>query len=292
MELYQIYTPITAAPFAHHERHTEISPCSALKPYVRCFWGSEWPYKAGENEVIPRNLVTPDTCMDIIFTVNETKNRIDSSFSGIDDRAFQAGGRLMQKETVSTFAIRFYAWSAVLFSEDSLKHVRNTHMDAGQLFSRLKKDIGKRLFDAVTLRERIAIAEKYLLAHMRPGRENRLVMEGVSAIVRNRGQIKIAEAVREIHISSRQMERVFLENIGISPKKLASLVRYQYLWKDILYQDRFDIQDAVFKYGYTDQAHLLKDFKRFHTLSPGNARQLALQHVAFLQAGEPEAVLN
>ena len=102
MELYQIYTPITAAPFAHHERHTEISPCSALKPYVRCFWGSEWPYKAGENEVIPRNLVTPDTCMDIIFTVNETKNRIDSSFSGIDDRAFQAGGSLMQKETVST----------------------------------------------------------------------------------------------------------------------------------------------------------------------------------------------
>ena len=44
MNLHKIYHPITATPFQCTQDYMEFAPCDALKPYIRCFWGSE---KAG-----------------------------------------------------------------------------------------------------------------------------------------------------------------------------------------------------------------------------------------------------
>lgn len=283
MNLHKIYTPITATPFLRSESYIEVPPCEALQPYIRCFWGSHRPYKQKKTDRPEWHLVVPDTCMDLIFTANYTENRIDSGFCGIDDRTFQEELVQPRIEKTSTFAIRFYAWSAVLFADDSLCDVKNARVDAGCHFYGLKKELENRIFDAETLEERIAITERYLLGHIRKDRENRLFMETATQILKDRGGRNMAHLAGELHVSTRQMERVFQENMGISPKKFSSLVRYQYLWQDILFLSRFDVQDAVHRYGYTDQAHLLRDFKRFHGMTPREAKQYALRDVAFLQ---------
>lgn len=40
-KLYKSYNPITATPFQCTEEYMEFVPCDALKPYIRCFWGSK-----------------------------------------------------------------------------------------------------------------------------------------------------------------------------------------------------------------------------------------------------------
>ncbi len=37
----------------------------------------------------------------------------------------------------------------------------------------------------------------------------------------------------------------------------------------------FNAADKALEYGYADQLHLLKDYKRFHTMSPKQAREFA-----------------
>ena len=71
------------------------------------------------------------------------------------------------------------------------------------------------------------------------------------------------------------IERVFNENMGISPKSYFSLIRYQLLWQDMIFNKNFSVLDAVEEYGYTDQSHLLKDFKRKHLMLPKNAIEYA-----------------
>ena len=88
--------------------------------------------------------------------------------------------------------------------------------------------------------------------------------------------LEINQLSKENFISSRQMERLFCEYIGMAPKKLSNLVRYQYLWKDIVSQSNFDIASAVSKYGYTDLSHIMREFKRFHTMNIQEAREMAL----------------
>ena len=93
----------------------------------------------------------------------------------------------------------------------------------------------------------------------------------------------MAELAKECFISSRQLERLFGEYIGITPKKLCSLVRYQCLWNEILRNPGFHIQDAVHKYRYTDQAHLMREFRRYHTMDIRSAKIYACGDVGNIQ---------
>ena len=65
--LTRLYHPITGTPFQSDETYREVTPCAALAPYIRCFWGSEHPLLARPHE---GGIVIPDTCMDIIFTLD------------------------------------------------------------------------------------------------------------------------------------------------------------------------------------------------------------------------------
>lgn len=279
--LYEKYYPITATPFRHGDAYMELAPCDALKPYIRCFWGTRVPIQKSRADVSVLDVITPDTCADVIFQVNYTKNRIESSFCGIDDKAFISQADA-EEGIVSVFAVRFYAWSAVLFSEESMQGTKNGFFDAGEHFEGLKRAMEPKLFVVSGIEQRAFLAEEYLLRNFSDSRENPLFMKAIWQIIEQRGDLKALELAKELHISDRQLERIFLQNMGITPKKAASLIRYQSLWQEVCRQPAFQIQDAVWRYGYTDQAHLLNDFKRFHGMSLRDARRHAAESNAFL----------
>lgn len=45
----------------------------------------------------------------------------------------------------------------------------------------------------------------------------------------------------------------------------------------------FDLLNAVHKYGYTDQSHLLREFRKYHSMDIHRARTLAFQDVGNIQ---------
>jgi AraC-like DNA-binding protein len=251
-------------------------PCQCLKPYIKCFWGTKRPVTNIKKDIITDELIIPDTCMDIIFDVNYTDNKINSSFIGINNEAFIAAAQNDKDEITSVFAIRFYAWTAVLFSDEPMTGVKNSVFDAQQHYSKIKSAIEPFLFDRATLNERVIIAEKILLDKLNINRMNHNIETALFCIFRNKGNIKTTTLAAEVFISSRQLERIFNEYIGVSPKQLTSLVRYQNIWNDILFHKHFNVADEVHLYGYTDQSHLLHDFKKYHTLLPGEAKRYAL----------------
>jgi len=254
-------------------------PCKSLKPYIRCFWGTQRPITKTKNDILTEELIIPDTCMDIIFDVNYSKNTINSSFIGINNEAFKTTAQNKEEDTTSTFAIRFYAWTAVLFSDESMNGVKNKAFDTQQHYSKLKSAIEPLLFDNSTLSERIAVTEKILLGRLNTNRINSTLEAGIFHILSGKGIMKASSLANEIYVSSRQLERIFNEYIGISPKQLTSLVRYQNLWNDILFNKHFNVIDAVQLYGYTDQSHLLHDFKKYHSVLPSEARRYALDKI-------------
>lgn len=46
---------------------------------------------------------------------------------------------------------------------------------------------------------------------------------------------------------------------------------------DIVSQSNFDIAFAVSKYEYTDMSHMMREFKRHHTMNIREAREMALK---------------
>ena len=275
-KLYKSYHPVTATPYQCTEDYMEFAPCEALKPYMRCFWGSRRAATRAENGAGEMDIVILDTCMDIIFHVDFTHNHISSSFFGIDDRTF-AVPYDGEKNIFFVFAVRFYPWGAALFAEESLRETKNAFFDADCHFSTVKREMERYLFDVSDLCQLIPVAEKILLNRLNERHQNQTVFQAVARILEKRGNLSAAALGQEIFVSSRQLQRLFLEYIGVAPKSLASMVRYQYIWNELLQDKNFNKADAALRYGYTDQAHLCHDFKKYHSMNMEEARQYAVR---------------
>jgi AraC-like DNA-binding protein len=278
----KMYHPITATPFRSTDVYQEIPPCHALHSYIRCFWGSEQPYLKNSKN-IATVIVVPDTCVDIMYNIDYTQNEITGGFCGVNDKSFVSCDKSRDGHFVSTFCIRFYAWGAYAFAEDSFTGTTNGFYDISSRFQWLDKQLRARLFETTSLAERICLVESLFLKRMSQIKEHNIVNGAVQNIILNQGTLGITQLVKDSFISSRQLERLFHEYIGITPKKLSNLVRYQSLWNDILSHPQFDISDAVYQHGFTDQSHLMREFKRYHTMDIQKAKRYAYHNVENIQ---------
>ncbi len=275
MELHSLFYPITARPFRADSDYIEYAPCDELKPYIRCFWSTKQMMNTVSED---STLVIPDGCMDIIFHVNLRENRINSVFCGLDSQPYYAVSSPADRRNGYVFSIRFYGWSAICFSEEAFRGTANKGHIVGKYFEKLEKEIAKYLFEPMDIYSLIRIVEQILRKNLRMNGLNCLMKQGIGNVLTKMGNVKTKDLAKELLISTRHLERLFDEYIGMSPKQFSAVVRHQFLWKDMISQNHFDIHTAVFKYGYTDQSHFVHDFKKYHGLSIGEAR-----NVAFLQ---------
>ncbi len=268
--LIKAYRPITGEPYKNNDRYCEISPCAALAPYIRCFWGTKKASAQRES----RNIVIPDTCMDIIFRINYTKNNLSGIFCALDESTCISQTK-ESADITAVFGIRFYAWTAILFSDESFGKDKTGYFPVEEFSRQLRSELEPLLFDIPDLNGKISAAEKLLLKKLSPQRINTDLMNGIDYILRTNGSKKISDVCGYTAVSQKQLERIFISNTGISPKTMSSLIRYQLLWQDAAFSESFCVLDAVYKYGYTDQPHLLNDFKRRHSMTLTSAVELA-----------------
>ena len=270
--LSRLYHPVTGTPFQRDETYREVAPCAALAPYIRCFWGSEGPQY---DRPAPAGIVIPDTCMDIIFHIDHVAQRVTAAFCALDATSSLTPASTGGSGRAMTFAIRFYAWTACLFAADDLRGSLNGRYPAEQFFPGIVRALSPALADMTSLDDAIRAAEPLLLRCLNNNCADPAVLNAIHRILVTDGRARIADVAAALVLSPRQMERRFAACMGATPKGFASLMRYQLLWQEMLRTPRFSVLDAVDRFGYTDQAHLLGDFRRRHLMTPREALAFA-----------------
>ncbi len=278
MDLSVLYSPITATPFSHAAFTQEVLPCAPLRPYVRCYWRSIAVPPSG----VPA-LITPDTCVDLIFRKNAATGKAEGVFSALCDRPF-----LSRDPSNVLLGVRLYPWAAPQFAQDSLLGTKNGHFDARHHFDALADGLAASLDEPASFAGLCARVDALLMRHLEATRApNALFLNAMHILLATHGTARIETLARDLHVSVRQLERLFARYTGASPKALGEGVRYQSLWREALFSPAFDVQDAVLRYGFTDQSHLLRQFRAFHGLPLERALRLARGEVAFLQDSLP-----
>ncbi|CAH1194241.1 hypothetical protein PAECIP111892_01496 [Paenibacillus auburnensis] len=284
--LAKLYYPITARP----DGAGEFIPCKALQPYIRCFWGTtgemdglnvgpEAQPDQPPSALTRLEMIIPDTCMDIIWEWEAASGAAGGFFCGINDTPFEVGAS-GTPETKIRFAIRFHFWAVHLFADDHLKDVLNFSGEVEQYFRSFRRELGDRLPETRTLGERIAAAEHYLLRRLDQSRmSNNGLMNAIHTILHHKGVVAASGLESSTGLSSRQLERLFREYIGISPKKTADLVRFQNVWLNLCRPSPHirNVQDLVYAFGYSHQSHLNNSFKRYAGRTPLEALAYARQ---------------
>ena len=105
-----------------------------------------------------------------------------------------------------------------------------------------------------------------LLAGINPHPDNRLY-EAIDTILRSQGLLSIEKEL-QTGISPRQLRRLFELYIGDTPKMFSKVVRFQQILHAKPSRQALRRNKLFFDYGYHDQAHFIKEFKRMYGLTP------------------------
>jgi AraC-like DNA-binding protein len=98
------------------------------------------------------------------------------------------------------------------------------------------------------------------------------VAEAVHEIRRSRGAVRLDELAERLGTSLRSLQRLFATQVGLTPKALARIVRFQSVfqaWREAPQT----VGRVAAECGYADHAHLVRDFRELAGSAP--ARLLA-----------------
>lgn len=96
-----------------------------------------------------------------------------------------------------------------------------------------------------------------------------LIRAAQQYILQNKGNISLKDLKHFTGYSERQLERKFDHYIGISPKKYSNITRLHYFLSLIKKRDTHENMTSLcYQAGYSDQSHLIKDFKNNTGLTP------------------------
>jgi len=142
--------------------------------------------------------------------------------------------------------------------------------------ARVARRATNRIADARTSAEAIGAVTSLLVqvandarTHVHPA-----VIAAVSTILSSHGNARIERIASASSLSRRQIERLFRTQVGVSPKRLASLARFA--WAAARVSRAESLSRLAFDAGYSDQAHFVRDFRELAGVTPGHARDAAV----------------
>jgi AraC-like DNA-binding protein len=95
------------------------------------------------------------------------------------------------------------------------------------------------------------------------------VRRAVSRILGSPAEARVAWLAREVGIGERQLERAFVERVGLGPKAFARVARLQaLLLRAAATGPRVSWAGLALDLGYADQAHMIREVKRLSGVTP------------------------
>ncbi len=244
--------------------YREYRPHPALAPYVACYWSITSP-----TTLI--NRVLPDSCTDIL--VGDTLEVV-----GAMRRAILVP---VDSDSVSV-GIRFKPGGGSAFFRLPLHEITDETLDLRALWGCSTDELTDRLTEVTTARDKLALVEAFLLRRFDglPALDSTLQL-AIDSVRRAHGDISVTTLRTDLSLSERQLERVFLQHIGISPRQFARTTRFRQV-VPLLNQPALSLTDVAYRAGYYDQAHFIHDFKSLAGITPRDYRR-EQQNVGFLQ---------
>jgi AraC-like DNA-binding protein len=147
---------------------------------------------------------------------------------------------------------------------------------APEVFGARAEGLAERVFACDDDRDGIAIIESFLRA-FHPVADEQMTLAGrvAARIADDRRIARVDQLVGEFQTSVRQLQRLFKEYVGISPKWVIQRYRLLEGAERVPTREPLNWAELALDLGYADQAHFIRDFKRFIGRSPAEyARHL------------------
>ena len=252
--------------------YTEFPPSPALSPYLRCIWVFE---TSANDDADGEQRIVPDGHPEMVLHYGDCFHEVRDDAAVAQSRLLFAGQisrplLLRPGARAGVIGIRFQAAAARALLGMSMLENTDTRLDLTQAWGRDGESLLDEVHSAVGIGERVSAVERFLIRRFKKSATlpDRAVTHSVDILHAAAGRITIDDLAARCGLSARQLERRFLDEVGIPPRLLASIFRFRRVF-DLLEQPQPGRWiGAALSAGYFDQAHMIRDFKRFAGQQP------------------------
>jgi AraC-like DNA-binding protein len=254
----------------------EVSPPRSLAHLVACLWEMRVPTTAET-----RVRILPNACVDIVLYAGET-----SYGEGIAGIVAPPHCSFVVGSTLRSFIVRSvgsrHILGASLLPAGAQAILGVPARIIGERITLLDDVIGSRAAEMEedvlsTSRDRALACLGEALVRLHSSRDvHSVVAHAVTGVRIAGGQKRMDALAKATNLSIRQLERVFREHVGLSPKTYSRLVRFDRAVRAIKARGVSSWTHFALAHGYSDQAHFINDFREFAGVTPAQfERELA-----------------
>jgi AraC-like DNA-binding protein len=247
-------------------RYREYRPVPELAPFVRVVWTLEH-----EGDPPPAERIFPDGCMELVFHLADPFAALDDAAPRAQPGAFLVGQmtralRVRPSARARVVGVRFQPGGAYPFLRVPQHELTGALPSLDDLWPALARE-RQRMAETEDMPRVVARIQDVLArAAARVARPDRRVVAAAAAIAASGGLVPVDRLSTACGLGARQLERLFREQVGLGPKRLARIVRFQAALRA---HDRgVTVAAAAHSAGYADQAHFAREFKEIAGLSP------------------------
>ena len=255
------------------------APCAPLRPFIAAVWAvdetaDDVPYETRYEHVLPTGQ------MHLVLRLRQDPLRI---FPEPDDRAGALAGPAVIGGARDTFYRRGVSGpqcsvgaqlrpggADALFGIPAAEFAHR-HTELSDVWGLEGEWMIEQLADLPTVEARVDAFESMLLARVpRVRAMHPAVAQALSAFT---VRADVGRVISATGYSHRTMIALFRRSVGLAPKQYVRVLRFRRALRQIRLGD--SLAAVALDAGYSDQAHLSRDFKDFAGASPSDYRRVA-----------------
>ncbi len=252
--------------------YEEIAPAAELRDLVRCYWCLSDDGNADASPPDAADPALPDGSPELIFNLGDPFAAHRDHGPPIQQPLIMLVGQITgpflvgPTGRVDLIAVRFEAHGAALLHDD-MAEMTGRWAGAYAIAQLDAESVHAALAAAPSRNERVALLD-YALRQLRATHvPDPRVVQAVRAIRESNGMVPLDELARAIGVTPHCLQRLFSVQVGISPKLLARITRFQRVfsaWR----AEPGSLARVAAECGYSDPSHLVRDVRDFAGAAP------------------------
>lgn len=217
-----------------------VEPAPALRAYIESYWTVDGPTELQVDVFV-------DGRADLILNFGAPYLRVRGS-EAVEHHASNLDAqrrypiRIIQRGDVSCVGVRFRAGGVTAFTRRPMAELTDRTVPVEEVFPGLDPD---RL-------------DEYFLARLRP--PDPRFQQLLGQLHESSG---VEAACAQVGLSVRTADRLFARHLGLSPKLMARIERFQRSLQRLMRDPGVTLAEVAAACGYYDQPHFVKEFRHF-----------------------------
>jgi AraC-like DNA-binding protein len=252
-------------------RYTERFPAVALRRFVDAFWtlsSGDAPAPAEAGTILPDGMMEIVVVIRGAITVPPAGRPHHRLLLGPSDRA----RRLRYDGAIEIAGVRLRPGAATTLLTASLAYLSDRIVPLAEAAPELDRRVSRSIATPCSARAAMSTLERITLeATQSAPPPNPLLERAVAEIRRRRGRVSIDGLAAQLGVSRRTLERRFLSDVGLTPKRWCRVARFQAALAAMEARGERGWADFAQHLGYADQAHFSREFSEFTGVPPSAA---------------------